>query len=139
MGKETVVYTSGTFDMFHIGHLNLLRQAKGMGDRLIVGVSTDEVVEDYKPGKLVISFEDRIQIVAAISFVDAAVPQRTRDKYEAWERLRYDVLVVGDDWYGREEFRGFERRLQEVEVRTVYLPYTNSVSSTILRKRLGDL
>jgi glycerol-3-phosphate cytidylyltransferase len=135
MSKPVVVYTAGVFDMFHIGHLNMLRTAKGLGDKLIVGVSTDEVVEEYKPGQLVIPYEHRTEIVSAIKYVDVCVPQRSRDKFEAWRRLKYDVLAVGDDWFGRENFAEYERKLNEVGVKVVYIPYTAGISSSALRNR----
>jgi glycerol-3-phosphate cytidylyltransferase len=131
--KPTVVYTCGTFDMFHVGHLNMLRAAKGLGDKLIVAVSTDEVVEEYKPGSLVVPFEQRFAIVSAISYVDVCIAQTDRDKYKAWERIRYDILVHGDDWYGSEEFQSYEKRLEKVGARVVYLPYTPNVSSSHIR------
>ena len=95
----TVGYTCGVYDLFHIGHLNLLKNAKGLCDKLIVGVSTDELVA-YKHKKAVIPFEERLEIIRNIKCVDAAIPQDDLDKFKAWEKLRFDILFVGDDWYG---------------------------------------
>ncbi len=91
-------YTTGVYDLFHIGHLRLLRNAKAMCDKLIVGVSTDELVS-YKFKKVVIPFSERIEIVQSIRFVDAVIPQENMDKMEAWKKLKFDVMFVGDDWY----------------------------------------
>lgn len=134
--SQRVVYTAGVFDMFHIGHLNLLRRAKGLGDRLVVAVSTDDLVAQYKSARPMMSHEDRIQIVAAIRYVDICIPQHDRDKFRAWERIGFNVLAVGDDWRNDPSFRGYETRLKQVGVRTVYLPYTQSISSSRLRQQL---
>lgn len=136
---QVIVYTAGAFDMFHIGHLNLLRMAKGLGDKLVVAVSTDEVVAKYKSGRPFMSFEDRFQIVSAIRHVDVCIPQNDRDKFRAWENIGYDILAVGDDWKGSRNFQLYEAKLRAVGVRTVYLPYTHSISSTKLRQRLGAI
>lgn len=133
MNGKTIVYTCGCFDMFHVGHLNVLESAKALGDRLIVAVSTDELAERHKPGKLVVPFEHRIAIVKALKCVDTAIPQTDRDKFLAWQKLKYDVLVVGDDWYGKESFSVYETRLREFGVRVVYMPYTQGISSTAIR------
>lgn len=134
--KPTIVYTCGTFDMFHVGHLNMIKAASGLGDKLIVAVSTDEVVEEYKPGSLVVPFEQRFAIISAIKHVDLCIAQNNRDKFKAWERLRYDILVVGDDWYGSDEFLDYEIKLAEVGAKVVYLPYTPKVSSSQIRNLL---
>jgi glycerol-3-phosphate cytidylyltransferase len=138
MRKKVVVYTCGAFDLFHVGHLNILRAAKALGDKLIVGVSTDEVVEDYKPGQLVVPYEQRLQIVSAIKYVDTCVPQTDRDKFKAWQRLKYDILAVGDDWYGTDDFIGYERELAKVGAKVCYLPHTKGVSSSDFRKLLEE-
>lgn len=139
MSNEVVVYTAGVYDMFHVGHLNLLRMAKGLGTRLIVGVSTDEVVNSYKPSKLIMSYDDRVAVVSAIRYVDLCVPQRTRDKMDSWRKLKFDVLAIGDDWFGKDDYVEYERQLASVGVKVVYLPYTGSVSSTKLRERIMAL
>lgn len=133
MKGKTIVYTCGCFDMFHVGHLNILESAKALGDRLIVAVSTDELAERHKPGKLVLPFEQRIAIIKALKCVDAAIPQTDRDKFLAWEKLKYDVLVVGDDWYGKESFSNYESKLMKNNVKIVYMPYTQGISSTVIR------
>lgn len=138
MLDPVVVYTAGVYDMFHVGHLNLLKMAKGLGDKLIVAVSTDDLVERHKPGQLVIPYEQRAEIVSAIKYVDVCVPQKDRDKFEAWKRLKYNVLAVGDDWFGREDFEVYEKKLTAVGVKVVYLPYTEHISSSILRRRFRE-
>lgn len=94
---ETIGYTTGVFDLFHVGHLNILRRAKENCDRLIVGVTSDELVS-YKHKSAVIPFEERIEIVRSVKYVDEAIPQTTMDKFEAWDRIGFDVMFVGSDW-----------------------------------------
>ena len=131
-------YTAGVYDLFHIGHLNLLKNAKGMCDKLVVGVTTDDLVE-YKGKRSLIPFEERIEIVRNIKCVDAAVPQETLDKVEAWKKLKYDILFVGDDWYNSDKWNEYERQLNEVGVKIVYFPYTKGTSSTLINSTLERL
>ena len=135
--KYKIGYTTGVYDMFHIGHLNILRRAKEQCDYLIVGVSTDECVEKYKNKKPVIPFEDRQAIVSAIQYVDKVVPQKNMDKFEAWENLHYDVLFHGDDWKGSSMYNEIEAKLRAHGVEFVYFPYTKKISSTMLREQLA--
>ncbi len=131
-------YATGVFDLFHIGHLNLLRRAKEHCDRLIVGVSTDALVS-YKNKRAVIPFEERKAIVEAIRYVDEVVAQENMDKMEAWRRLRFDVMFVGDDWKGTEKWNGYERQFREVGVKIIYFPYTKGTSSTLINETLLKL
>jgi glycerol-3-phosphate cytidylyltransferase len=131
-------YTSGVYDLFHIGHLNLLRNAKGMCDKLIVGVTTDELVS-YKNKKAVIPHNERMEIVRAIEYVDSVVPQEDMDKFEMWKKLKYDVMFVGDDWYNTPKWEEIEAKFKEVGVRIVYFPYTKGTSSTLLNETLKKL
>ena len=133
-----VGYTTGVFDLFHIGHLNLLRNAKSLCDRLIVGVTVDAAVA-YKNKKAVIPFEERLEIVRSNRFVDAAIPQSDHDKIKAWKRLHYNVLFVGDDWYESSKWQDYEAALADLGVRIVYFPYTQGVSSTLLNNVLLEL
>ena len=137
MKKYRVGYTTGVFDMFHIGHLNILRRAKEQCDYLIVGVSTDELVKEYKNKTPIIPFEERAEIVQSIDCVDRVIAQENRDKYEAWRELKFDVMFVGDDWKGKPLFIKVEEEFKKVGVDVVYFPYTNDTSSTILREKLG--
>lgn len=131
-------YTTGVFDLFHIGHLNMLKNAKAMCDKLIVGVTVDELVA-YKHKKAVIPFEERLEIVRSIECVDVAIPQTSMDKFEAWKKLRFDVMFVGDDWYGTDKWKDYEKQFEEVGVRIIYFPYTKGTSSTLINQTLNSL
>ncbi|MCG6232997.1 adenylyltransferase/cytidyltransferase family protein [Vibrio furnissii] len=131
-------YTSGVYDLFHIGHLNLLRNAKGMCDKLVVGVTTDELVS-YKNKKSVIPHSERMEIVRAIEYVDSVVPQENMDKFEMWKKLKFDVMFVGDDWYASDKWQELDKKFNEVGVRIVYFPYTKGTSSSILNETLKKL
>lgn len=125
----TIGYTSGVFDLFHIGHLNLLRNAKGMCDKLIVGVTTDDL-SLYKGKSPLIPFEDRAEIVRSVRYVDAVVPQETMDKAEMCKKLNASILFVGDDWYNTSKWKQIEIELNKICVKVVYFPYTKGISST---------
>jgi glycerol-3-phosphate cytidylyltransferase len=137
--KYRIGYTTGVFDLFHIGHLNLLRNAKERCSYLIVGISTDDVVESYKHKRPIVSFEERMEIVKAIRYVDEVVPQTSMDKVAAWEVLHYNALFHGDDWKGSTLYNDVERQLNARGVDTVFLPHTQGVSSTKLAEILQDL
>lgn len=122
-------YTAGVFDLFHIGHLNLLKNAKGMCDKLIVGVTVDELVS-YKGKQALIPYEDRAEIVRSIKYVDAVVPQYDMDKLTACKKLGASILFVGDDWYGTEKWKKYEKEFSAAGIRIVYFPYTRGISST---------
>lgn len=128
-------YTTGVFDLFHIGHLNVLRNAKGACDRLIVGVSTDELVLAQKNKNPDIPYHDREEMVRSLRFVDVVVSQADIDKFEAWKRLEYDVLFVGDDWYGTDSWKEYERKFKEKGVKIVYFPRTPGISTTARKSR----
>lgn len=131
-------YTTGVFDLFHIGHLNMLKNASALCDKLIVGVTTDELVS-YKNKRSVIPFEERLEIVRNIKYVDAAIPQTDMDKFAMWNRLKFDIMFVGDDWYGTPKWKDIEKQFNEVGVKIVYFPYTKGTSSTILNATLEKL
>ena len=131
-------YTTGVYDLFHIGHLNLLRKAKAQCDYLIVGVSTDDLVE-YKGKRSVIPFEERKEIVGAIKYVDEVVTQEDMDKLGAWKKYHFDVMFVGDDWKGTDKWNKIEAELAEVGVKVVYFPYTKGTSSTLINETLINL
>lgn len=131
-------YTTGVYDLFHIGHLNLLKNAKGMCDKLIVGVTVDELVA-YKGKKALIPFEDRIEVVRSCKYVDAAVPQYDMNKLAACKKLGASYLFVGDDWYGTEKWREYERQFADEGIKIVYFPYTQGVSSSQIRRVLDTL
>ena len=131
-----VGYTTGVFDMFHVGHLNLLARAREQCDRLIVGVSTDDVVLDYKGHAPIVPFAERVAIVKAIRYVDEVVPQTSMDKFAAWEKLHFNRLFHGNDWKGSAMYNEVEAKLKAVGVEVVYFPYTQGTSSTLLAERL---
>lgn len=131
-------YTTGVFDLFHVGHLNLLKNAKGMCDKLIVGVTTDKLVA-YKHKCAVIPFEERLEIVRNIKYVDAAIPQESMDKFEMWKRIKFDVMFVGDDWYDTDKWNCYEEQFQKVGVKIVYFPYYKGTSSTLINDTLFNL
>lgn len=129
-------YTTGVFDMFHIGHLNILRRAKEQCDYLIVGVSTDELVKHDKNKTPIIPFENRCAIVEAIKYVDMVVPQPDKNKLSAWEKYHFNKMFVGSDWKGTEAWSNYEEQFNPLDVEIVYLDHTDGISSTILRERL---
>lgn len=131
----TIGYTTGVYDLFHIGHLNLLKNAKGMCDKLIVGVTVDELVA-YKGKEAMIPFEDRIELVRSCKYVDAAVPQYDMDKLTACKKLGAQLLFVGDDWYGTEKWKKYEEDFAREGIRIVYFPYTKGISSTKINEAL---
>lgn len=132
-------YTTGVFDMFHIGHLNILRRAKEQCDYLIVGVSTDYLVEKEKNKKPVIPFEERCEIVKSIRYVDEVVPQIDKNKLDAYFKLdkRFSRMFVGSDWEGTPQWQNYERQFAPYGVSIIYLPHTDGISSTILRKKIN--
>jgi glycerol-3-phosphate cytidylyltransferase len=131
-------YTTGVFDLFHIGHVNMLRNAKSMCDRLIVGVTVDELVA-YKNKMAVIPFNERIEIVRACCYVDLAVPQISMDKLDAYNRYKFNKIFVGDDWYKTDKWKTFDQEFKNVGVDIMYFPYTKSTSSSLINKTLEKL
>jgi len=136
--QKIIGYTTGVFDLFHIGHLNILRRAKEQCDYLIVGVSTDELVETYKHKLPVIPFEERIEIVKSIKFVDLVVPQTSMNKLDAWKKLKFDVVFHGDDWKGSDMYNKIVKDLESVGCRMVFLPHTDGISSSKLKEEISN-
>jgi len=132
-----VGYASGVFDMFHVGHLNLLRRARNRCRHLIVGVASDEFVEDLKTKPPVVPCDERIDIIAALGIVDETVIDRSLDKRLMWQRSPFDVIFKGSDWQGTPRGYLLEQRMAELGVDVVYFPYTHDTSSTLLRSFLG--
>jgi glycerol-3-phosphate cytidylyltransferase len=132
-------YTTGVFDLFHIGHLNILRRSRAECDELIVGVSTDELVLATKGRLPAVPFDERLEIVSAIRDVDRAVPQASLDKLEAWSRLRFDVLFSGSDHQSEPRWQEYERRLAEKGSSVTYFPYTTHTSSSLVAAALTNL
>lgn len=128
---KIIVYTSGTFDMFHSNHVKMIKYAKGLGDILIIGVSTDELVASYKNNPI-IPFEERLAIVESLKFPDIVIPQRTLDHTEIVKKLNIDVFVVGDDWLGKYDY------LKDLGVKVFYFPYGDGVSSTNIKQQIAE-
>ena len=139
MGKKVIGFTDGVYDMFHVGHLNMIREAKKRCDYLIVGVHSDEIVEEYKNRKPIINVYDRREIISALRDVDKAVINNTRDKMELWNSYHFDVIFIGDDWKGTERWNNFEKILATVGVKVEYIPYTKGVSTTQIRKKVKEI
>ena len=135
MAKYRIGYTQGVFDMFHVGHLNLLNHAAGQCDYLIAGVNSDRLVEEYKHKKPVIPEEERVQIVGAIKVVDRAEITDTLDKEQQYRKYHFDAVFIGDDWKGDPRWQETERVLSSYGVDVIYLPYTKGVCSTVLKEQ----
>ncbi len=127
-------YTTGVFDMFHVGHLNILRRAKEQCDYLIVGVSTDDVVESYKHHLPIIPYEQRAAIVEAIRYVDEVVPQTSMNKTEFLRQRHFDIMFHGDEWKGTDLYNQYEKEFEQYGAKIVYLSHTDGISSTMLRE-----
>lgn len=138
MSKYKTGYTDGVFDMFHVGHLNMINKAKSFCEYLIVGVHGDEVVKEYKQYRPIIDENERLNIVSCIRSVDKAVITRFRDKLELKKLYNFDVVFIGDDWKGTERWNYFEKELKLVGVDVIYIPYTEGISSSAIRKRLME-
>ena len=136
---KKIGYTTGVFDLFHIGHLNILKRARLECDYLIVGITSDELSLSGKNQKPVIPFQERMEIVESIKFVEEVVPQTNYDKMEAWNNLKFDMMFVGDDWKGTDQWNIIEKDFSEYGVEIIYFPYTSHTSSTILRNILDKI
>lgn len=130
--KKVIGYTTGVYDMFHIGHLNILKRAKEQCDYLIVGVSTDELVMKEKNKTPVIPCDERVEIIRSIRYVDEVVIQENKDKLGAWDKYHFDKMFVGSDWQGTPQWNLFEEQFAAKGVEIVYLPHTDGISSTQL-------
>lgn len=128
---KTIVYTSGTFDMFHANHLRMINYARALGDILIVGISTDELVKSYKPAPI-IPFEERKEIVEALKAPDIVIPQHSLNHTEIVKKLNIDAFVVGDDWEGKYDY------LRDLGVQVFYFPYGTGVSSTNIKEAVAE-
>ena len=135
MIKYNVGYTTGVFDLFHVGHLRLLKNAKSICNELIVGVTVDDLVS-YKHKKSVIPFDERIEIVSSIKYVDRAVAQVSMNKISAWKKLKFDVMIVGSDWKGTSKWNNYETQFKKYNVDIAYFPYTTGTSSTLINSIL---
>lgn len=138
MKKYKIRYTDGVYDLFHVGHLNMINTAKEHCEYLIVGVHGDEVVKEYKHHVPIINENDRRKIVASIKGVDKAVINRFRDKLKLWELYHFDVVFIGDDWKNTQRWNDFENKLSEIGVDVVYVPYTKGISTTEIRQKIME-
>lgn len=139
MKKKLIVgYTTGVFDLFHIGHLNILKNSKSLCDYLIVGVTTDEISLIMKGKMPIIPFEERFQIVESIRYVDKVVAKTSVNNIEAWNDLKFDVMIKGDDWKGTQKGFELENTMGKVGVIVKYLPYTTETSSSVIRLALSN-
>jgi len=139
MKKKIIIgYTTGVFDLFHIGHVKILQKAKSLCDKLIVGVSTDALVKKYKNKKPIIPYSERVEVIKNNKCVDLVVSQNSLDKFKNWRRLKYDVMFVGDDWYATKKWKDLDKEFRKLGVKIVYLPYTKKTSSTKINKILDD-
>lgn len=139
MKKYKIGYTTGVYDLFHIGHLNILKRAKEQCNYLIVGVSTDELVRLYKNKTPIIPFKERVAIVEAIKYVDRVVPQTSMDKLAAWNKLHFDAMFHGDDWKNSKMYDEYEKQFADVGVSLIFLPHTQGTSSTEIVKRVKNI
>lgn len=131
--KEIIIgYTTGVYDMFHIGHLNILKGAKAQCDYLVVGVSTDELVQKEKNKTPVIPFEERMKIVSELKCVDKVIPQVNKDKLSAWNQCKFHKMFVGSDWKGTPQWIKYEEEFKPLGVEIIYLEHTDGISSTML-------
>lgn len=134
--KYKIGYTDGVYDLFHVGHLNMIEAAKKQCEYLIVGVHSDEVVRQYKYHSPIIPEAERARIIGAIKGVDQVVINDVRDKLTLLERYRFNVVFIGDDWKGTERWNHFEKVLGERNVDVIYVPYTKGISTTDIKKKI---
>lgn len=134
-----VGYIAGVWDLFHIGHVTILRNCKEMCDKLIVAVTTDEFMIGYKNKNAVIPFTERCEVVRSCKYVDVVVSQPDMDKFAAWEKMKFDIMFVGDDWFKSDKWNKIEKKLNKVGVKVIYFPYTQGTSSTLINETLSKL
>ncbi|SHF43392.1 Glycerol-3-phosphate cytidylyltransferase [Mariniphaga anaerophila] len=137
--KYRIGYTMGVFDLFHIGHLNIIKKAKSLCDYLIVGVTTDERALMLKGSLPIIPFDERVKIIESIKYVDQVVPKNSPDIKEDWDNLKFNVLIKGSDWKGRPEGNTLKTELKKLGVKVKYFPYTEDTSSTMLKDAISKL
>lgn len=138
MEEKVIGFTAGTFDMFHIGHLNLLRNARSRCDYLIVGVNSDRLVEEYKGKKAVVPLEERMEIIRELRCVNEVIRIDSLNKEISWKQKHYNLLFIGDDWKGNPRWEQTEIQMAEYGVKVIYLPHTDGTTSTLLREKLVE-
>lgn len=132
---DEIVYTAGTWDLFHVGHLNIFKRSKALGTKLIVGISTDELVASYKKAPPIISYKDRVEILKSCKYVDEVVKQEKLLDIEQMKKLNIDVITIGDDWEEK-YLEGLEWAKKQPHIKIFYLPYTKKVSSTSIKQKI---
>ena len=138
MKKRSIIgYTSGVFDLFHVGHVRILKKDKSLCDRLIVAVSSDNLVKKYKNKYPIISQKERIEVVKNNKYVDYVITQNSLNKFLSWKKLKYDIMFVGDDWYAKKKWKDMDKDFKKLGVKIIYLPYTKGTSSTKINKILN--
>ncbi len=135
---KLIGFTAGTFDMFHIGHLNLLKNARSRCDYLIVGVNTDQLVQEYKGKQVIVPLSERMEIIRSLRCVDEVMCINTLDKKVSWNQKHYDLLFIGDDWKGNPRWENTKKEMERYGVQTIFLPHTKGTNSTLLREKLTD-
>lgn len=138
MNGKTIGFTAGTFDMFHIGHLNLIKNARARCDYLIVGVNSDQLVREYKGKSAIVPLEERMEIIRALRFADEVIRVDSLDKKVSWNQKHYDILFIGDDWKGNPRWEATAEEMRQYGVETIFLPHTKGTNSTMLREKLKD-
>lgn len=138
MKKKIIGYTTGVFDLFHVGHVEILKKSKSLCDKLIVGVTSDKLVR-YKYKKAVIPYKERMKVVSSCKYVDLAVPQNNMNKISAYKRYKFDIMFVGDDWYNTKKWMEIEEGFKKFKVKIIYFPYTKTTSSTKINITLNKL
>ena len=138
MEQKIVGFTAGTFDMFHIGHLNLIKNARSRCDYLIVGVNSDELVREYKRKNAVVPLVERMEIIQALRYVDEVMRIDSLDKKISWNQKHYDLLFIGDDWKGNPRWEETAKEMKQYGVETIFLPHTEGTNSTLLREKLNE-
>ena len=139
MKKYKIGYTTGVFDMFHVGHLNILRQAKEQCEQLVVGVTTDELCKIRKGITPVVSEQDRMAIISSVRYVDRVIPQTDMDKKRIVKEINADVVFVGSDWKGTDAWNQYEKEFAELGCDVIYIDYTDRISSSILREKIKPI
>lgn len=138
MGKKVIGFTAGTFDMFHIGHLNLIKNARSRCDYLIVGVNSDQLVKEYKGKSAVVPLTERMEIIKSLRYVDEVMQIDSLDKKISWDEKHYDLLFIGDDWKGNSRWEETAKEMKQYGVKTIFLPHTEGTNSTLLREKLNE-
>ena len=139
MKKKIIGYTTGVFDLFHIGHLRIIQRAKENCEHLIVGVSSDDLVKSYKKNKPIIPLEERIEIVGALKYVDQIVVQDNFDKIDAWEKYKFDVHFHGNDWENSKEYNKLQSEFEKRGVVNIFFPYTDGTSTSELKSHIYEV